>query len=275
MSPRNYLRLAGLMALPLVLVAASVRAAPLAVVPLEPYVGKLVTIPVRIGDVETSFLFDTAGGATCVTPEVAAQLGCEPYGGATGFRFTGERVTMTWCGERHVEVGGVAQEVMLSVFDLMRLLGELPEVGGLASVHTFADQPFSLDVDGGRLVLESEASLAARVRSARPIRARFAHQAGGASLDPFVAVDAPRGVLWMELDSGNIGRTLLAPHAVTQLGFPTQADTVAPLRVVGLEPASLQLRVVDSCIYDGVLSLEVFRDRVFTFDPATDRIWAQ
>jgi hypothetical protein len=264
----------------LVLIAAALTVAhsayaaePLAVVPLTPYVGELRTIPVRIGEAQYPFLFDTAGGATCVTVEMAEEIGCDPWGRASGFRLSGERVEFQWCGDEAIEVGGVSLGVELSVFDLMSLLGNAPPLGGLASVHTFAEQPFTLDLDGNVLILESEASLRERVRSARQLSGRYAHQAGGASLDPFVEVNAEVGTLWMELDSGNLGRTILAPHAGGQLGLASTGESVASLDVVGLGPVSLQLRFVESCIYDGVLGVELFRGRTFTFDPEAGRIW--
>jgi len=248
-------------------------AEPVAEIPLSPYVGKLRTIPLTVGGVERTFLFDTAGGITCVIPEITAEVGCEPWGRGTGFRHSGEPIHAEWCGDMSVEAGGVALTVEVSVFDLMPLLGNAPPVDGIASVHTFRDRPFTIDFDGGMVILESGASLEERIRHASELSARFAHQAGGASVDPFVEVRAEVGTLWMELDSGNIGRTILAPQVPAQLGIPAETDA-APLEVVGLGPVSLSLRVKDPCIYDGVLSVEIFEGRTFTFDPVAGRIWS-
>lgn len=262
--------------LPMIVVAvgtAARAAEPVAEIPLTPYVGKLRTIPLTMRGVERTFLFDTAGGITCVIPEITAEVGCEPWGRATGFRHSGEPIQVEWCGDLPIEAGGVPLTVEVSVFDLMPLLGNVPPIDGIASVHTFADRPFTVDLDGGMLILESEASLDERVRRATELSARFAHQGGGASLDPFVEVQAKVGTLWMELDSGNIGRTILAPHVPLQLGIPPTSDA-APLDVVGLGPVPLALRVKDPCIYDGVLSVDIFEGRTFTFDPVAGRIWS-
>ncbi len=249
-------------------------AEPLAVVPWTPYLGKLHTITVAIGDTDAPFLFDTGGGATCITPELAGEIGCEPYGQASGFRLSGERVTFQWCDDAVLTVAGVPLSVELSVFDIMSLLGDAPPLGGLVSVHTFARQPFTIDFDGTQLILESEASLRARIEDLQPLSARFAHQAGGASLDPFIEVRAETGTLWLELDSGNLGRTILAPHTAQQLGLATTEDQVVALDIMGLGPVPLQVRFLDGCIYDGVVGVEFFQGRLVTIDATRGEIWA-
>lgn len=254
--------------------AATTAAEPLATIELSPYVGKLRTITLRIGDVTGPYLFDTGGGVTCISPEVAGQVGCTPWGHAAGFRLTGEQIAFQWCGDMSLGAGPVPVMVEVSVFDLGALLGDAPPLNGLASVHTFEHQPFTLDVDQGVLILESPLSLARRAAGMARLTARFANQAGGASVDPFVEVHAETGTLWLELDSGNIGRTLLAPHAFEQLGLESTDDQVAELDIAGLGPVPLEIRMIEGCIYDGVLSIELFEGRRITFDAEGGEIWA-
>lgn len=251
-----------------------VAAEPAAEVPLVPYVRQLRTVDVRIGDIERPFLFDTGGGATCIIPELAAEVGCEPFGRLSGFRLSGERLDFERCGTMTVHVGGVPLDVAVVLFDINALLEDLPPLGGLISVHTFGDQPITIDLPGNRLVLESDASLAERTASMFPLNARYAHQAGGASLDPFIEVRAETGNLWLELDSGNISRTLLAPHAMEQLGLASLEDQMLALDIVGLGPVPLEVRLKEDCIYDGVLSAELFEGHVLTFDAPNGRLWA-
>ena len=71
---------------------------------------------------------------------------------------------------------------------------------------------------GERVVIGSEASLKDRVASMREVPYRQGQQSGGAMVDPFLSFEAPGGPLWFELDSGNNGPVLIAPHAVDQLG---------------------------------------------------------
>jgi hypothetical protein len=258
-----------------VLVPSKAAAAePLATVSLDSYVGALRTIDVRIADTRARFLFDTAGGITCITPQLAAELRCEPYGRSSGFRHSGERIDVERCGDMTLVVGDLPLEVEVTVFDILALIGDAPPVGGLVSVHTFARHAFTVDLDGGRLVLESDDSLAERVATMRSLSARFAHQAGGASLDPFVEVAARRGSLWLELDSGNVGRTILAPSAATQLGIEATGESTVTLELIGLGETPLSVRFLEDCIYDGVLGIEMFRGRTITFDPRVGRIWA-
>ena len=55
-------------------------------VALVDYLEVLQTVDVEIGGRRLPFLFDTAGGATLVTPALANDIGCEPFGRATGSR---------------------------------------------------------------------------------------------------------------------------------------------------------------------------------------------
>src|SRR5262249_14490778 len=59
---------------------------------LDPYVDLLRTVKVRIGTLETPFLFDTGGGATVISLETAKAIGCTPFGRGTGFRHDGGRL---------------------------------------------------------------------------------------------------------------------------------------------------------------------------------------
>ncbi len=61
-------------------------AAPNGIATLDDYVAGLVTIDVTINGETMPFLFDTGGGATLVTPEFAAAIGCEPWGRWVGYR---------------------------------------------------------------------------------------------------------------------------------------------------------------------------------------------
>ena len=57
-----------------------------ATIPLSIYAGLLRSMTVTVGDAAHPFIFDTGGGETMITPEVASAIGCTPYGRAIGFR---------------------------------------------------------------------------------------------------------------------------------------------------------------------------------------------
>ena len=67
------------------------RAYPQDTIYLENYVGDLKKVNVTIGNNSYSFLFDTGGGETFISPEIANSLGKTIYGSTTGFRMSGKR----------------------------------------------------------------------------------------------------------------------------------------------------------------------------------------
>jgi hypothetical protein len=126
------------------------------------------------------------------------------------------------------------------------------------------------------VTIETPASFAAKVRGATPVTLRAGRQAGGAALDLFLAVEAPGGPLWMELDSGSAAPALLAPHAARALGL--ELDPAAPKRVE-LTVAGLGRVTVEASeremIYDGLLGARFVGEFVWMIDLGTMRGWAR
>lgn len=77
--------------------ASSPVAEPAVVIPLNPYLGRLHTLEVEVAGQRLPFLFDTAGGATLLTPKVAAAAGCQPFGRGVGFRHDGQPLALQKC----------------------------------------------------------------------------------------------------------------------------------------------------------------------------------
>lgn len=244
-------------------------------IPLAPYHGALRTVTGRIGELEAPFLFDTGGGATILSAATAKRAGCTPFGRGTGFRHDGTRVDGARGTPVDLAIGSFARRGEVGVLDLDELLRGLPPVGGVASLETFAGRQLTIDLARDRLIVESAATLAARTKDAREIVIRVAHQAAGASLDVFVAVEGEHGPLWFELDSGNLAPVLVAPHAFEELGFaaPPSGETralelkLARFGAVKCDVASKEM------IYDGLFNADFFLRHAVTLDLARARAW--
>jgi hypothetical protein len=246
---------------------------------LSPYLGSaLATVPVTIGDSTLPFLFDTGGGGTLVTPAAAAWAGCEPFGRVTGFRHDGTQVHAERCPAAEIVIGGwraPARET--GVFDLMSLLPDgVPALGGIVALNTFEGLPITLELGAGRVIVESPASLAHRVGSMTAVPYREGRQSGGLMLDPFLAVRAHDGPLWLELDSGNAGSVLLAPHAVRQLGLDLSTEEARPvtLHLEGYGPVEVMAREKEM-IYDGLLNAGLMKRLRITLDLGAKRAWLE
>lgn len=246
---------------------------------LSDYLQVMQTVNIDIGGHSLPFLFDTAGGATLVTPTVADTIGCKPFGRVTGFRHDGSRIDMPRCGLIDMYVGVLPLRAEAGVFDLMALLPEgAPKLGGIVSLQTLGMHPWTLDMSSRTLTLETPASLVQRTAGMREIQVRPSTQGGGAGFDLFMKVDAPEGDLWLEIDSGNAAGLILSPHALAQLGIEKPQDDNATV------PVALQISgfgtyaapaIVKDTIYDGLLDVRFLKAHRLSVDPTTGKAWLQ
>jgi hypothetical protein len=244
---------------------------------LSPYAGPLRTLTATIAGRDEAMLFDSGGGATVLTPTLLARLGATPFGRGTGFRHDGTRVDGQRGGPVTLAIGAFAYRDEVGVIALDKILGGLPPVGGITSLHTFADQLITLDLAGNRLVVETAESLPERVRGAKELQMRIARPAAGAGLDVFVAVEGEHGPQWFELDCGNAGPVLVAPHAWSEVGLagePAATPETRTLRLRGLGEVSVALAAKEM-IYDGLLNAAFCERHVLTLDLRSGRAWAR
>jgi hypothetical protein len=118
-------------------------------------------------------------------------------------------------GDQQLELNALAVMNLSALFP-----PDWPPVAGVLALDAFHSQAVTFDFAEARLILESPASLTARVSTARAIQVRLGRQVQGAGLDLFVRVggENPRPI-WLEIDSANTGPALLAPHSLALLGL--------------------------------------------------------
>ena len=207
-------------------------------VPLIRYQDVLWAIEARAAGRDGLFLLDTGAGHTCLDAALAAEAGCEIFG-----RLTGHRMPPDW-----------------------------PSVSGALGLDLFAEQPITIDLAEGQLHLETEESLLARVADLAPLRTGLARSGGGLALEIFVAARADAGFLWLQLDSGNTGPAILAPHAAALLGVPDEPDGPVTIDLPDRGPTPISV-VVKEIIHDGNLGQDFFAGRTLALDLARGRAW--
>lgn len=239
-------------------------------VQLEPYVGSLLTIETTVDGHPARMLFDTGGGMTLLTPELAATTGCNPHGRLVGFRMSGERVTSQKCGEVEVAMGTFSQRIRPGVFDIMALLpNSFPKIDGVISLDLLEDEMVTLDLADKSLVVGGPVPAKASEGDMRLMR-----EIGGAGLTVFARADADTGRLYLLADSGNSGAFVLSPGAIAQLGRSADigSKVQVPLRLDGVAPQSVQAKVED-VIYDGAINFCTLAQYRITMDLKAERIW--
>jgi hypothetical protein len=220
---------------------------------LQPYVRELKTLRIRAGQTSLTLLFDTGGGATLVTPDVAARLGCRPFGRDVGHRMSGEQVEFRQCEAFDLSAGNWSRPAApVGVLDVNALLPpELPRLDGVLALDAFEGDVITLDWAAGHLTVHArEAADAALHQHGLPVR--IATGDNGRFFSAFVPVAATRGQLWFLLDSGNIAGTLVAHHVVRE-GLLTTGSGGDLSLSVGPRPAFAARATTADLVIDGAL----------------------
>jgi hypothetical protein len=220
-----------LLAVILSLAAAQASAAAQAVIPLEPYLRSQSVVRAAVHGHVGTFLFDTGEGVSTISPAFAKDIGCQPWGRITGFRMTGERLDLPHCDEVTFELSGQSMcAPAVGLLDIMALLGpDAPRVDGSFGLDLFAGRVITL-VPRKAIIVESAASLASRLASARELPIRLVRDSEGIALSVNGAVRTTAGTAWMELDTGNGGSLIVANHIAPLLGLGTDLSTPTPAR---------------------------------------------
>jgi len=240
---------------------------------LDPYLGVLWSFQAKDGG---RYLLDTAGGLTAITPATAKAVGCTPWGRITGFRMRGDRMDLTRCDGIKVEAPGVTLTApTVGVLDFGKLLPpDAPTLAGSVALDAFAGRVVTLDLGGQQLVIETPESLKTRIKGAAEVPVRFARDAAGLALTPFIPVTTSKGLVWMELDSGSNGAVVVAQHNAALLGMDPESKERQPVKmsIEGGPKVETQGIVMD-LILDGNIGVPLLKDWVVTLDLANQRAW--
>lgn len=172
------------------------------------YQEHMLAVPVVVGDVETTFIFDTGIGVNLISPSLAAKVSCVPLGETcTGRRMSGQAVTVPMSTLGSLKLGDHTWEnVAVGVFDLAG-------IAGLVSLTSFRSIPVTIDYQAGTIVMEDERSLADRLARGTSV-AVDVHEDGPYSTGVFTDLTLPSGrSVKVEVDTGSDNLILNQPFA--------------------------------------------------------------
>lgn len=251
------------------------RARPL-VIPTLALPGGGIGLHAEIAGHSGLFLFDTGGGVTLLTPATAALSGCRLWGQVTGFRATGERMSMPRCDDARLTLGGQTfLAPTAAVLDLQRMMSpDMPTLSGVLALDLFAGRAITIRPLAHELVVETQASLRQRVLGAKEVPVRLVRDAEGLALTVDGAVLTPAGRAWMELDTGNGGPLLVDQHVAAPLGLAAASHDrqEASFDLVGGVPVHSAVRV-SNLILDGDIGSDTLSHWNITFDLVGGRTW--
>jgi hypothetical protein len=261
--------------LPALLAAQPAVPAPEAEFTLEPHRTRWA-LSVEVNGHPFRFGLDTGGGVTLISPDVVAAAGCAPWGRMTGYTMSGRRLDGPRCDGVTIAIAGHPFTPPVTAVLAPELIEPNDrELAGSLALDAFEGRAVTLDFGSGRLIVESPASLAARVRTMTPLPIRLVRELGGRSLVPVAAVPTASGPLWFELDSGNGGTVLVRKTYAALFGLDStaagpQAGDVAVLPAVHARTDRI---FTPDMIIDGNLGMPFLRNWVVTLDLAAARAW--
>jgi hypothetical protein len=247
------------------------------VIQLDLFQGKQFTVDAIVGGVKRTFLFDTGEGVTMISPNVARDIGCQPWGNITGFRMTGERMDVPRCDNVEFDFSGRRYTAPTSmVFDLGKIDPATAKLDGAVGLDLFAGKTITIQFASRKVVLETDQSAAERVRQGIEVPIRLSRPSEGAALDVNIGVETSHGRAWMELDSGNAGPTIfVSPQVAPLLGL--RADTREPQAITARFAPGVSLvgkaRVFPNMIMDGNIGMQLMGKRDITLDLLAGRAW--
>ncbi|WP_198150538.1 retropepsin-like aspartic protease [Gluconobacter cerinus] len=246
------------------------------VIPLEVDDQGIAAIQAMADDQRGLFMFDSGIGTSGITPDTAKRIGCIPWGKVTGFRAIGERLDLSRCNTTSVTVGAFRVSMpQLVVIDLEKLMGpSAQKFSGILGLDLFVGQIVTLDLAHNRVIREDRHSLAMIERSATEVPIRLVRAAEGAALTADLGISTRQGMLWMEIDTGNYGPSLIDRKAAQLVNLDANKTDRQGWRVTpkpGLEASGRA--VVHDLILDGDLGRDVLRQWLVTLDLARGKGW--
>lgn len=246
---------------------------------LTPLRERLRTVEVSANGATGSFLFDSAGGVTMVSPDFARRAGCTPAGRGVGFRMNGERLDTPLCRGLTLDIAGrrwTPRQVGVLVLTPYLAPGQTAPDGNLG-LDAFEGRAVTIDVAHNTLIIETPASLAARIAGATELPMRLSRESQGAALSANIGVPTPDGLVWFELDSGNGGTVLVSQHlaAAFHLDPDAQGPQALELDIAPGIHLSTDRAFTPDLILDGNLGMPFLSRFVVTLDLAHERAWVR
>lgn len=250
---------------------------------LKPYFRELKSVDIIINGKKYDFLFDSGGGETFISTDIAKLLNKEIYGGITGIRMNGEMIKYQKADSVTIKAG--ATEIFhqtIGVWDIMSVLPkELPEIDGVLSLKSFENDILTIDLSKNILIIENKASSKKQFKTKALIPSRFANGNDGAELTIFIGIPKQSHTYWFLFDTGNIGPMILSPECALLWGLQSNtkdsisADIKTKVEfIIGknkIEASPLSKKI----IYDGALNFESISKYIFTIDFKKKKVWVK
>jgi hypothetical protein len=233
-----------------------------------------VALRVEVGGKERLFQFDTGGGNSFISPQIAKELNCEKGARVVGFRMTGDKLEAPRCDDVALNIGGQRFIVPTAgVYQVGEFNAKGVTVDGLLALDVFEGKTITMDFAGLKLIVETPESAAARVAGATELPARLIREMGGYALAIDIQVPSKFGHLGFQLDSGNGGTLLIAKPYAAAFGFDPDKGPRLGSFPIGKGITASGFVMPAGITLNGNLGMPFLKNYLVTLDLAAGRVW--
>lgn len=246
---------------------------------LEKYAGNLKKVRVIIGRNTYNFLFDTGGGETFISTEIAKGMGKTVYGSTTGLRMSGETIKFRKTDSVSFNIGSaIIFHSTIGVWDVMNVLPkDFPKLDGVLSLKSFHDKILTVDLANNRIILETPRSYQKAIKNKTRLQSRFANGLDGNELIVFLGIPNRGHFYWFLFDSGNLDDLALSHNTAYEWGL--ESDTVSQRKKLGSLNINIGPKQFTSeasskaIIYDGSLNFVILSKSTFIINFQEKQVW--
>ena len=233
-----------------------------------------IAMRVMVGGKERLFQFDTGGGNSFISPEIAKELNCEKGARVVGFRMTGDKLEAPRCDDVPLTIGGHRFTVPTAgVYQVGEFNAKGVTVDGLVALDIFDGRTITIDPAGLRVIVETPQSAAVRVRGATQLPVRLIRELGGYSVTVDVQVPSKVGHLGFEIDTGNGGTILVAKPYAAIFGFDPDKGPRMGSVPIGKGIVASGFVMPAGITLDGNLGMPFLKNYFITIDLKQGRLW--
>jgi len=162
------------------------------------------------------------------------------------------------------------------VVDFSKLLPkDAPPLAGSVALNSFAGRIVTIDLAQRQIVLETDRSLKQRIAVAREVEIHLAGEVSGNAVTPYLAVNTPKGKVWMEMDTGGNSSVIVGSHNADLFAMKPDSREPQPIEatLVGGVPLAAQDAQAMPLALDGNIGVSMLRHWIVTLDLAHGRAW--
>jgi hypothetical protein len=147
-------------------------------------------------------------------------------------------------------------------------------LAGSIALDIFTGRQITIHALSNRVTVDTPAEFARESARAREVKGRLVRDGEGVCLTVNAGVPTSKGLVWMELDTGNNGPIVIGSHIAPLLGLRPDISTPQHAHFDLTEGVSVDHdAVVQDLIMDGNLGEEVLHHWDVTLDLVTGQVW--